>query len=73
MDRVADRENRTRSELLREAFRQYVERRERWDAILAKTEATGRAVGRKSDDEIVRIVKEHRRQKRESRVAAGKR
>jgi CopG family transcriptional regulator / antitoxin EndoAI len=35
VDRLAGVEHRTRSELLREAFRQYVERRRRWDELFA--------------------------------------
>lgn len=35
VDRLASAEHRTRSELLREAFRQYVERRRRWEQLFA--------------------------------------
>ena len=35
LDRLARSESRSRSELLREAARMYIERRERWDAIFA--------------------------------------
>ncbi len=38
VDRVAAAENRSRSELLREAFRQYVERRRRWDRLFEYAE-----------------------------------
>ena len=37
IDRIARREARSRSELLREAARIYIERRERWNQIFAKT------------------------------------
>jgi len=37
VDRVAQREARSRSELLREAARIYIERKQRWDKIFAKT------------------------------------
>jgi len=33
VDRLATAEHRTRSELIREAFRQYVERRRRWEEL----------------------------------------
>jgi metal-responsive CopG/Arc/MetJ family transcriptional regulator len=36
IDRVAQRESRSRSELLREAARIYIERKERWNQIFAK-------------------------------------
>jgi metal-responsive CopG/Arc/MetJ family transcriptional regulator len=35
IDRVADAESRTRSELIREATRMYLDQRKRWDAIFA--------------------------------------
>ena len=37
IDRIARRESRSRSELLREAARIYIERKERWNNIFAKT------------------------------------
>ncbi len=43
IDSVAERESRTRSELLREASRMYIERKERWTKISAfwRKEAKG--------------------------------
>ena len=35
MDRIAKKESRNRSDLLREAMRQYIERKMRWDEIFA--------------------------------------
>ena len=37
IDRVAQRESRSRSELLREAARIYIERKERWNQIFDRT------------------------------------
>ena len=37
IDRIARRESRSRSELLREAARIYIERKERWNQIFTKT------------------------------------
>ncbi len=37
IDQVARRESRSRSELLREAARIYIERKERWNQIFAET------------------------------------
>ena len=37
IDRIAQRESRSRSELLREAARIYIERKERWNRIFAET------------------------------------
>ena len=37
IDRIAQRESRSRSELLREAARIYIERKERWNRIFSET------------------------------------
>ena len=37
IDRIAQRESRSRSELLREAARIYIERKERWNRIFTET------------------------------------
>ncbi|NOY70455.1 MAG: ribbon-helix-helix protein, CopG family [Deltaproteobacteria bacterium] len=37
IDRIARRESRSRSELLREAARSYIERKERWNKIFNET------------------------------------
>ena len=42
IDKAARRESRSRSELLREAARMYIERRERWDDIFALGDQTAR-------------------------------
>ncbi len=60
VDRVARAERRSRSELLREAFRQYVERLERWERIFV----AGREVARTAevtDADVLRAVKARRR------------
>jgi len=59
---VARAEGRSRSELLREAFRQYVGRLERWERIFAASSEAGRRSGVK-DADVARVVKEHRRSK----------
>lgn len=62
LDRVARAEGRSRSDLLREAFRQYVGRLERWERIFAAGSEAGRRSGVKEAD-VARVVKEHRRLK----------
>ena len=42
VDRLAHQEGRTRSELLREAFRQYAERRQQWDQTSLRMERNAR-------------------------------
>jgi CopG family transcriptional regulator / antitoxin EndoAI len=60
VDRLAREEGRTRSELLREAFRQYAERRRRWDQLFAYGEARAAAVGL-SEESVATAVSKRRR------------
>ena len=73
VDQVAEREHRTRSELFREAFRQYVLRQRQLDAMFAYGQERGREVGPMSDEEIVQAVHEYRRETRRQQraVASG--
>ncbi len=60
IDRKARDEGRSRSELVREALRQYLARQERWEQIFAYGEkAAKRARVREGD--VARTVKERRR------------
>ena len=45
VDRVARAEGRSRSELFREALRQYLERRDRWERILGAGEQAATRLG----------------------------
>lgn len=59
VDRLARKEGRTRSELFREAFRQYAARIERWERVFE----LGREVARRrglTEAEVDRLVKEER-------------
>ena len=56
VDRLAHQEGRTRSELLREAFRQYAERRRRWDQLFAYG-AERAAAGALAEDTVELAVK----------------
>jgi len=60
VDRLAREEGRTRSELLREAFRQYAERRRRWDQLFAYGEARAAAVGL-SEESVASALRTRRR------------
>ena len=63
IDRIAHRESRSRSELLREAARLYIERQERWSRIFATT--TSRAEELKlSEKDILDEIAQYRREKR---------
>ncbi len=55
IDRVARDEARSRSELLREAAREYIQRRERWVAIFAGGQKLARRRGLRPDDVAAEI------------------
>ena len=67
MDRIAKKESRNRSDLLREAVRQYIERKMRWDEIFAFGDRHVRRFGFKPSD-VEKKIAEYRR--RHSRKAA---
>jgi metal-responsive CopG/Arc/MetJ family transcriptional regulator len=62
IDRIAKKERRSRSELVREAVRLYIERRRRWDEIFA----FGQTIAREeslSEADVVTEIQAHRRAK----------
>jgi len=62
VDQIARKEGRTRSELLREAFRQYAARLDRWERLLAGIRRA--TPGPKlTEDDVARTVKAYRRQR----------
>lgn len=60
VDAAADRENRSRSELFREALRQYLERQDRWERIFALGDETARRTGL-DEAAVLKAVKTKRR------------
>lgn len=60
VDRVARKEGRSRSEMFREALRQYLARRERWDRIFAVGEQTAQKLG-VSEQDVAAAVKADRK------------
>jgi len=60
VDRVARAEGRSRSELFREALRQYLERQERWKLIFASGEQAARKLAIDEAD-VLKAVKDRRR------------
>ena len=50
IDKVADAESRTRSELIREATRMYLTQRKRWDAIFSFGAKQAAKLGLKEED-----------------------
>lgn len=63
-EKIAKDENRTRSELFREALRQYIASRERWQEIRKWGGETAREYGVTSEADVERIVDELRSKKR---------
>jgi CopG family transcriptional regulator/antitoxin EndoAI len=62
IDRLAKKERRSRSELVREAARLYIERRKRWNQIFALGEACA-VRGGLSDKDVEVEIQAHRRTK----------
>jgi CopG family transcriptional regulator / antitoxin EndoAI len=62
IDRVARAEARSRSELLREAARVYIQRKERWADILAMGQSIAKQRGLTPDD-VSREIKAYRKSK----------
>jgi len=63
-EKLAKEENRTRSELFREALRQYMASRERWQEIRKWGGETAREYGVTSEADVERIVDELRSKER---------
>lgn len=60
VDAAANHEGRSRSELFREALRQYLERQDRWDRIFALGEQTAKRTGL-DESAVLKAVKSGRR------------
>lgn len=59
IDRIARRESRSRSELIREAARSYIDRKKRWERIFAFGTKQARKLGLKEGD-VAAAVRERR-------------
>ena len=62
VERLAKKERRTKSELVGEALRRYIEDRE-WEAVRAYSSARARALGITEAD-VDRLIHEHRQERR---------
>jgi len=60
VDKLAKKEYRNRSGLIREAVRRYLEDRKEWDQIFRVGEKAMLEMGIKSEEEVDRIVYEYR-------------
>lgn len=59
-EKIAKDENRTRSELFREALRQYIASRERWQEIRKWGSESAKELGIKSEADVERLIDEFR-------------
>jgi hypothetical protein len=64
--KTAEREDRTISELFREALRRYITADPEWEALLRRTRANGEAQGIATEADVERLSDEFRRERRES-------
>lgn len=62
IDRIAAKESRSRSELLREAARIYIERKNKWDKIFSYGRSKARN-GSLSENEVMEEIHKHRTEK----------
>lgn len=65
-DEIAKKEYRSRSKLIREALRNYIQDKEHWEQIFASGDKAMKDMGIKSEDEVDTIVHEFRHKKKPS-------
>jgi metal-responsive CopG/Arc/MetJ family transcriptional regulator len=63
IDTIAKNEARTRSELIREATRLYIERKRKWESIYAYGESIA-AKNTFTEDDVMKEIKQYRKEKR---------
>jgi CopG family transcriptional regulator/antitoxin EndoAI len=63
-EKIAKEESRTRSELFREALRQYINNRERWQEIRGWGDEIAKEYGVTSEEDVERIIDEIRSKKK---------
>jgi len=61
--KTAEREDRTISELFREALRRYITADPEWDALLRRTQAAGKAMGIATEADVERLSDEFRQER----------
>ncbi|GHU75148.1 hypothetical protein FACS189461_0850 [Spirochaetia bacterium] len=65
IDTIAQNEARTRSELIREAARLYIERKRKWESIYAYGESIA-AQNNFTEEDVMKEIKQYRKEKREN-------
>ena len=63
IDQQAKKESRSRSELIREVTRGYLERISSWDQIFKYGKKKAKELGIKSEEDVYRMVQEYRQEK----------
>lgn len=66
VDKLAKKEYRNRSELIRQALRVYMQDKEEWNDLLDYGKKVGRRMGIKSEEDVYKIVDEFRHGKKSS-------
>ncbi len=66
VDQQAKKEYKNRSELIREALRVYLVKKEEWNDLLIYGKEVGRKMGIKSEEDVNKIVYEYRHGKKSS-------
>ncbi len=61
--KTAEREDRTISELFREALRRYMAADPEWEALLRRTRATGKSLGIATETDVERLSDEFRQER----------
>jgi predicted transcriptional regulator len=61
--KTAEREDRTISELFREALRRYITNDPEWDALLRRTQTAGKALGIGTEADVERLSNEFRQER----------
>ena len=64
--KTAERKDRTISELFREALRRYMAADPEWEALLRRTQATGKTLGIATEADVERLSDEFRRERVQS-------
>jgi metal-responsive CopG/Arc/MetJ family transcriptional regulator len=62
IDRIAKNEARTRSELIRDAARIYIEKKKKWESIFAYGESLSSKY-KFTEDDVIKEIKKHRKEK----------
>ena len=60
VDKFAKKEYRNRSELIKEALRVYLQKRQEWEDLFSYGRKIGKKMGVKSEDDAYKIVEEYR-------------